>query len=44
MAPAHQRQSVHQNRIEGLAVDRQRHGFAKLRIVERRIDAVDHQV
>ena len=42
--PADQRLALHQQRVVGLAVDRQRHGLADVRIVERRIDAVDHQV
>ena len=42
--PAHPRQPLHQDGVEGLAVQRQRHRLSDIRIVERRIDAVDHQI
>ena len=42
--PAHPRQALHQDGIEGLAVQRQRHRLSNVRVVERRVDAVDHQI
>ena len=42
--PAVQRQAFHQDGVEGLAIDRQRHRLAQFGIVERRIFAVHHQI
>ena len=42
--PAEPRGAFHQDAVERFAIQRQRHRLANLRIVERRIDAVDHQI
>src|SRR4030095_4311461 len=44
LAPSQQPQPCHQDGIECFAVDCERHRLANFGIVERRIDAIDHQV